>query len=105
MPGEQGAVWRAAEIDEFFGAEGIAMGDDDLHDLGQCLPLLAIHDVLLFLGERHLVGHFRISLLRLTTSVIESRLRLPVRAHRVHVRHTELPRIVRKLRFLLDSHF
>jgi hypothetical protein len=66
-------VRRTAKIDQFWGPEGVAMTDDNLHDLGQFRPLLAIQDVLLFLGECHLEGRFRISLLGLTAGVRESR--------------------------------
>ncbi len=53
--GVEVAVRRAAEIDEFVGAEGVAEDDEDLHELGLLGALLAVQDRLLLGGQFHLV--------------------------------------------------
>ena len=79
------------------------MGDDDGHDLGQFRPLLAIHDVLLFLGERHLVGRFRISLPGLAAGVTEPRSGRPVCIRDWPVGVLELARVGGHLSLLPSS--
>ena len=49
--GVEVAVGCAAKVDEFLGAEGVAKDDQDLHELGHLLALLAVQDGLLLLGH------------------------------------------------------
>jgi hypothetical protein len=48
-------VRGAPEFNELIGAKSVAVHDDRFHHLGQHVTLFAVQDVLLLLGQGHLV--------------------------------------------------